>query len=135
MCGSSQQGKQGLGYNIKPKVPSNKRSKYYRKFVSGHHKQIDETYFISKAVQLQVQGQWTGWLNYIQQDLSWASLSAFPPNLLSFCLAATYDTLPSPSNLARWRITTEKTCHLCSKTVCTTAHILGACNTALKQYF
>ena len=87
----------------------------------------------SKVVQLQVQGQWTRWMNYLQQDFSWASLMAMPANLTSFCLASTYDTLPSPTNLKRWRITTETMCTLCSKDVCTTAHILGACKVSLLQ--
>ena len=47
----------------------------------------------------------------------------------SFCLASTYDTLPSPTNLKRWRITTEAMCILCSKDVCTTAH----CKVSLQQ--
>ena len=60
ICGKNQQGKQGLGYySIKPKVPSDKASKHYRKFITHHFKQIDDTYSNSKAVQLQVQGQWT----------------------------------------------------------------------------
>ena len=88
---------------------------------------------MSKAVQLQVQGQWTRWLNYIQQDFSWATLMAMPPNLTSFCLASTFDTLPSPTNLKRWIITTEAVCTLCSKDVCTTTHILGACKVSLQQ--
>ena len=54
-------------------------------------------------------------------------------SLLSFCLRATYDTLPSPSNLYRCRIHSEPSCYLCSKTVCTTAHILGVCKVALQQ--
>ena len=58
---------------------------------------------------------------------------AMPANLISFCLASTYDTLPSPTNLKRWRITTKAMCTLCSKDVCTTAHILGACKVALQQ--
>ena len=58
---------------------------------------------------------------------------AMPANLTSFCLASTYDTLPSPTNLKRWRITTEAMCTLCSKDVCITAHILGACMVALQQ--
>ena len=58
---------------------------------------------------------------------------AMPANLTSFCLASTYDTLPSPTNLKRWRITTEAMCTLCSKEVCTTGHILGACKVALRQ--
>ena len=91
-------------------------------YISNHHRTIDNTYAMSKAVQLQVHGQWTRWLNYIQQDFSWATLMAMPPNLTSFCLASTFDTLPSPTNLKRWRITAEAKCTLCSKDMCTTAH-------------
>ena len=84
-------------------------------------------------MQLQVQGQWTRWMNYVQQDFSWVSLLGMPANLTSFCLASTFDTLPSPTNLKRWRITTEAMCTLCSKDVCTTVHILGACKVLLLQ--
>ena len=56
-----------------------------------------------------------------------------PPNLLSFCLASTFDVLPSPSNLKRWRICTEASCSLCHKNICTTAHVLGSCKVALSQ--
>ena len=72
-------------------------------------------------------------MNYVQQDLSWASLVAMPANLTSFCLASTYDTLPSSTNLKRWKITTETMFTLYSKDVCTTAHILGACKISLQQ--
>ena len=58
---------------------------------------------------------------------------AMPANLTSFGLASTYDTLPSSTNLKRWRITTEAMCTLCTKDVCTTAHILEACKVALQQ--
>ena len=66
-------------------------------------------------------------------DFSWATLMAMPANLTSFCLASTSDTLRSPTNLKRWRITKEAVCTLCSKGVCTTTHILGACKVSLKQ--
>ena len=72
-------------------------------------------------------------MNYVQQDFSWASLMAVPANLTSFCLASTYETLPSPANLKRFRITTEAMCTLCSEDVCTTASILGSCKVSLKQ--
>ena len=58
---------------------------------------------------------------------------AMPANLTFFCLASTYNTLSSPTNLKIWRITTEAMCTLCSKEVCTTGHILGACKVALQQ--
>ena len=56
-----------------------------------------------------------------------------PVNLTSFCISSTYDTLPSPSNLKRWKLTTEASCFLCNKDTCTTSHILGACKVALSQ--
>ena len=48
-------------------------------------------------------------------------------------LASTYDTLPSPANLKRWRITTETMCTLCNKDICATARILGACKVSLQE--
>ena len=107
IIGHHQHSRYGLGYIKSSKIPSNKSSRDYRTFISNHHKEIDDTYAISKAVQLKVQGQWTRWLNYIQQNFSWKSLLAMPVNLSSFCISSTYDTLPSPSNLKRWKLTTE----------------------------
>ena len=133
ISGHHQFGCKGLGYSPGPKIPSNKSTKLYHKFISSHYKNIDDIYSISKAVQLQVQGQWTQWINYIQNDFSWKSLLALPVNLVSFCLASTFDVLPSPSNIRRWKISTDAACTLCRKDVCTTAHILGACKVALKQ--
>ena len=65
ICGSEHNNRLGLEYNTTSKVPKNKSSKDYRKYISNHHRTIDETYAMSKAVQLQVQGQWTRRLNYI----------------------------------------------------------------------
>ena len=56
-----------------------------------------------------------------------------PQQLLTFCLGAMYNTLPSPSNLHHWHINPEASCLLCKKQVCTTAHVLGACTVALRQ--
>ena len=43
------------------------------------------------------------------------------------------DTLPSPSNLKRWKLTIEASCFLFNKDTCTTSHILSACKVALRQ--
>ena len=112
-------------------VPKRKHSHEYCKLVSDTSKEIREDENMCKALQLQVQGQWTRWENYVKNDLSWNSILATPPNLLSFCLSSTYDVLPSPSNLKHWRICTESSCFLCNKDVCTTAHVLGACQISL----
>ena len=56
-----------------------------------------------------------------------------PVNLSSFCISSTYDTLPSPSNLKRWKLTSEASSFLCNKVTCTTSHILDACKVAVSQ--
>ena len=61
--------------------------------------EAEEEKYQAKAVQLSVQGQWTKWCSYVCMDLSWKTLLAMPQQLLTFCLGATYNTLPSPSNL------------------------------------
>ena len=54
--------------------------------------------------------------------------------MLSFCLKATFNVLPCPSNLKRWHaISTEPSCTLCHTSPCTTAHILSGCKVALQQ--
>ena len=93
----------------------------------------EEKQSFSQAVQLSVQGQWTNWCDYVQNDLSWKVIWALPPNLLAFCLGATYNTLPSPSNLKRWRIKSDDTCFLCQKEICTVAHILTGCPVSLND--
>ena len=80
-----------------------------------------------------VQGQWTKWLNYIQQNFPWKSLLVMPVNLTSFCISSPYNTLSSPSNLKKWKLTTKASCFLCNKDTCTTSHIHGACKVALSQ--
>ena len=124
-------GRKGLGYSPGPKIPPHKPLS--RKFISSHYRGIDDTYSIYKGVQLQVQGQWTQWVNYIQNDFSWKSLLALPVNLVSCCLASTFDILPTLTNIRRWKISTDATCTLSRKDACTTAHILGACKVVLKQ--
>ena len=90
IVGHHQHSCHGLG-NIKTsKVSSDKSSKDSRTFVSSHHKEIEDTYAVSKGLQLKI--QWTRWLNYIEQNFSWKSLLAMPVNLTSFCISSTYDT-------------------------------------------
>ena len=133
ISGHHQFGHNGLGYSPGPKTPPNKSTKLYCKFISSYYKNIDDTYSVSKAVQLQVQGQWNHWINYIQNGISWESLLELPVNQVSFCLVSTFDVLPSPSNIPRWKISTDAACTLCKKGICTTPHILGACKVELKQ--
>ena len=132
MTGYYHQGRNGVWYINTPKATEEKSTKRYRDFISRSFKEIDETYNISKAVPLPLQEQWTRSLSYIQQD-SHGNRFSSPVNLISCYISSTFDTLPPPSNLKRWRISSQASCFLCNKTICTTEHILGACSVALKQ--
>ena len=132
ILGYHQTHKAGFGSLSLPEVPP-KQSHEYRKLLSSLVTEFDEELYHAKAVQLGLQGHWTKWCSFVKQDFSWKNLLGLPHNLLSFCIGATYDTLPSPSKLHRWSISTEKSCFLCKKNICTTAHVLGACKIALKQ--
>ena len=131
--GPTQFGRAGIGTTSHTPIPNDKHFHEYRKLISKTSKEIDEESQLARALQLQVQCQWTRWDNYVKNDLSWTFVLDTPPNLLSFCLASTYDVLPSPSNLKRWRICAEASCFLCGKEVCTSSHVLGACQISLSQ--
>ena len=66
-------------------------------------------------------------------DLSWKSLLAMPSPLISFCIQSTFDTPPSPSNLARWKISPDSLCSLCKSPSATVSHVLSGCKVALDQ--
>ena len=56
-----------------------------------------------------------------------------PVNLSSFCISSTYNTLPFQSTFKKWKPTTQASCFLCNKDICTASHILCACKVALSQ--
>ena len=132
MQGPRQVGRNGLGIAKLPPIPE-KNTYDYRKLVSTTSRQINEEEHSQKALQLTLQCHWMSWENYIKYNLSWSNILAMPPNLLSFCIASTYNVLPSPSNLNRWQLSSDPSCFLCNKNICTIAHILGACPFSLNQ--
>ena len=56
-----------------------------------------------------------------------------PEKQLSFLLHAGCDTLPTPMNLARWKMITNPICALCQSTQPTTDHVLTGCSVAVDQ--
>ena len=132
ILGHTQTGRAGFGLITRKKIPP-KQSYEYRRLVTDTIKDFEEEVSMAKAVQLQVQGHWTKWCSYVKNDLSWKTLLAMSQSLLKFSLGATFDTLPSPSNLKRWRIAPIAACCLCHKSICTSAHILSGCSQALIQ--
>ena len=116
-------------------------SEAHHKLVTKAHREIEEEHNLERALQLQLQCHWMQWESYIQNNFTWKTILAMPPNLLSFCLGATYSVLPSPSNLKRWHLASKSRCFffvcvcvcVCHKDVSTIPHILGACKISLQQ--
>ena len=132
IIGYHQTSRAGFGSFKSPSIPG-RNSHEYRRLISDLVGEVDENAYHAKSVQLHLQGYWTKWCDFVKNDLSWKTLLAMPSSLISLCLGATFDTLSSPSNLKRWRLITESSCFLCRKSICTSAHILGACKIALHQ--
>ena len=80
--GPTQFGRAGIGTTSHKSIPNDKHSHEYRKLISKTSKEIDEESQLSRALQLQVQCQWTRWDNYVKNDLSWTFVLDTPPNLL-----------------------------------------------------
>ena len=120
----------GFG-NVKPTSVSEEGSQAHLKSVTKTHQEIEEERNLERALQLQLQCHWVQWEGYIQNNFTWKTILAMPPNLLSFWLGATYNVLPSPSNLKRWHLGSESRCFLCHKEVCTIPYILRACKISL----
>ncbi|XP_057297663.1 uncharacterized protein LOC130628696 [Hydractinia symbiolongicarpus] len=125
-------GEPGLGLLDHKNIPP-KGTYAYRKLVSNIIEENEEDIYHARAVQLHLQGNWTKWCSYVKNDLSWRTILSLPQCLTSFCIGATYDTLPSPTNLVRWEIEKDKSCILCKKPSSNVSHILGACRTSLTQ--
>ena len=132
ICGPVQVGRSGLGSSKQLVIPK-KKSHAYRSLILSFSKELSEEETTLRACKLQLQCSWTLWKNDLKNNLSWKSILAISPNLLSFCLAATYSFLSSPGNLMWWHLSEECSCFLCKKEHCTLARILRACKTFIQQ--
>ena len=101
--------------NVKPTLVPQEGSQAHQKLVTKTHCEIEEQHTLERVLQLQLQFHWVQlqlqchWVQcegYIQNNFAWKTILAIPPNLLSFCLGATY-VLLSLINL--------KQCHLASE--------------------
>ena len=89
---------------------------------------------VTKNIRPRLSGTWDKALEFYRFSTS----AKIPLRLvyhISHSPIGTYHGLRSGSNsnLKRWRLITESSCFLCGKSICTSAHILGACKIALHQ--
>ena len=130
--GNVAQGRMGLEYaggeEGRPREMLGKRKELVNMVVAE-----SEEEYLTRAVQMGVQGRWTAWKDLNQRVISWRSLVYGDPRLYRFCIGATFDTLSSPANLKRWGLESSDKCCLCGVEQCTVRHVLSGCKVALSQ--
>ena len=103
----------------------------YRKQVTNKIGEQENQNLVAKAAQQSLQGRQTRWEGLAQWDMSFNLLLRSFPQLVSFNLGVTFDTVGLPSNLQRWGLLDEECCSLCDAKKCTVGHILTGCLTPL----
>ena len=130
VLGHTQTGRYGLGYEKKPRFWSKAGNRGRRDMISQEIRAAEEAKRTATAVQQAQQGQWTTWTAAEQRKLSWREIWHMAPMRLAFIIRATYDLLPTNTNLARWGKTEDNSCPLCGMKQ-TLNHVLAACSVAL----
>ena len=132
IVGAVQTDRKGLGSNpFKPFSTMNVRER--REAVSERLKKNEADKREVHLIQCAQQGQVKRWEeNILERKVSWTEIWSWTTSRLSFLMRATYDVLPSPVNLVRWKLTSEDTCRCGGRG--TMKHILSNCPMALDRY-
>ena len=132
IVGAVQNDRKGLGSDpFKPFSAMNQRER--RTAVSGKIKDLESERREVHLIQCAQQGQVVRWEeNVVERKLSWNEIWNWNMSRLSFLLRSTYDVLPSPANLVRWKVSDDDNCR-CGKRG-TLKHILSNCTKALDRY-
>ena len=87
-----------------------------------------------KLESLQVQKKFSDCTELESMTKVWKCIvDGLPAGQLSFILRCGSDTLPTPTNLRRWKIQVHARCHLCDSPQATAHHILNGCKRALED--
>ncbi|KAK0153977.1 hypothetical protein N1851_003944 [Merluccius polli] len=132
IVGRTQSGRAGLGWGTAPKFWSKATRKERKDLVIVEVVRSEEEQYKVRALSQRQQGRWTTWEGVVDRTIKWSDMWKMPQARLSFLIRATYDTLPSPSNLSRW-YGSEENCQLCNAPNPSLQHILSSCKTALAQ--
>ena len=130
VIGLTQSGRMGLGIN-KVQWWSKVSGKNRRDLVIQEVRNEENKSRYVKAVQQSQQGQWTNWDEALQRTVTWNDLWQMAPLRVSFILRATYDLLPSRTNLVKWGKENDPMCPLCKEKPQTMDHVLSSCKIAL----
>lgn len=132
ILGHTQAGTAGLGYTSTVKFPQ-KGTPEYRRMVSDVLFEEDDKVEVTSSLDKKLQMHWVKWCNYVKTNISWTTFLSMPANLLRFQIGSTFNTLPSPSNLSVWKLSSDPSCALCGQSPCTIPHVLSGCPFSLNN--
>ena len=132
IVGAVQNDRRGIGSDpFKPFSSMNEKER--RTAVSSRVKDLEAERRELHLIQCAQQGQVVRWEeNVIERKLSWNEIWNWSTSRLSFLVRSTYDVLPSPTNLVRWKVSMDEKCR-CGKRG-TLKHILSNCAKGLDRY-
>ncbi|XP_016090515.1 polycystic kidney disease protein 1-like 2 [Sinocyclocheilus grahami] len=131
IVGKVQYGREGLRLGIITPKWQKATAKEQRHLVVEEVRRQEEATRCAKAVFQAQQGCWMRWEGIEQCKITWRELWSMETNRLSFIVRATYDVLPSPTNLQVW-CGQDPACHMCAAPA-NLRHILVGCKTSLTQ--
>ena len=131
IVGAVQTNREGLGLQkFKPFCASSAVEK--RKAVVSEMRMNEEEERKVKLVQCSVQGQCLRWESVtIERKIGWKDIWDWETARTSFLIRSTYDVLPSPANLKRWKQDQNENCKCGQKG--TMKHILSHCPLGLHR--
>ena len=132
IVGYTQCGRAGLGStSFKPFSKMNQKERRLAVTDQVKHQEAEQREV--QLIQHSVQGQIKRWEEFVvERKVSWNEMWSWSASRMSFLLRSTFDTLPSPRNLVRWKLSDDDQCK-CGKTA-TMKHVLSNCGLALRRY-
>ena len=105
-----------------------------RDMVSEEVRMFVEEQRKASAITLAKQCAWTKWNDIEPIKLSWKSLIAMEPMVISFFLRSTYDFLPNATDLKLWGYNNSDLCLSCKSDWGTLRYVLSAYPQSLQMY-
>lgn len=131
IVGRVQHGRGGLGLEATTPAWQKATPSERRHMVVEEVRNQEEAARCAKAVSQAQQGRWMRWEGVERRKITWNEMWSMEANRLSFIIRATYDVLPSPTNLHLW-YGEDPACLQCAAPA-TLKHILVGCKTSLTQ--
>ena len=132
IIGTVAEGRRGLGsYGRVPWSKADGKTK--RRMIEDEVRKAEEEGRRVTAAAQGKQGAWLTWDATETRKTNWRETMSAPDKAVSFLLRAVSDTLPTPTNLVKWRLSEDARCGLCDNDRATLRHILSSCPVALKE--